>query len=120
MDDERLKRRTFKIPVSFFEGLEDSVSSKIGKQERGGFVRVLKPAALLACSFVFVLAIGYAILSLTGTYGSDMGKSALVEEINDDYTVSEEDFIEYIAQNLSLEEIREFLTMESDNNTNQQ
>lgn len=124
MDDAKMKQRAFDLPVSYFEGLEDRVSSKIGKQEGGGFVRILKPAALLACSFLFVFFIGYGILSLTGTSGQDIkdaalaGNSTVVEDVVDD---EEEAIIEYLAQNISLEAIHEYInTSETDNDTSNQ
>ena len=125
LDDAKMKQRAFDLPVSYFEGLEDRVSSKIGKQEGGGFVRILKPAALLACSFLFVFFIGYGILSLTGTSGQDIKNAALawnstvVEDVLDDD--EEEAIIEYLAQNLSLEAIHEYInTSETDNDTSNQ
>ena len=124
LDDAKMKQRAFDLPVSYFEGLENRVSSKIGKQEGGGFVRILKPAALLACSFLFVFFIGYGILSLTGTTGQDIkqaalaGNSTVVEELPD---AEEEAIIEYLAQNLSLEAIHEYInTSETDNETGNQ
>lgn len=124
LDDAKMKQRAFDLPVSYFEGLEDRVSSKIGKQEGGGFVRILKPAALLACSFLFVFFIGYGILSLTGTSGQDIKNAALalnstvVEDVVDD---EEEAIIEYLAQNISLEAIHEYIyTSETDNDTSNQ
>ena len=124
MDDAKMKQRAFDIPVSYFEGLENRVSSKIGKQEGGGFVRILKPAALLACSFLFVFFIGYGILSLTGTSGQDIkdaalaGNSTVVEDVVDE---EEEAIIEYLAQNISLEAIHEYInTSETDNDTSNQ
>ncbi len=124
LDDAKMKQRAFDLPVSYFEGLEDRVSSKIGKQEGGGFVRILKPAALLACSFLFVFFIGYGILSLTGTSGQDIkdaalaGNSTVVEDVVDD---EEEAIIEYLAQNISLEAIHEYInTSETDNDTSNQ
>lgn len=124
MDDAKMKQRAFDLPVSYFEGLENRVSSKIGKQEGGGFVRILKPAALLACSFLFVFFIGYGILSLTGTSGQDIkdaalaGNSTVVEDVVDE---EEEAIIEYLAQNISLEAIHEYInTSETDNDTSNQ
>lgn len=124
LDDAKMKQRAFDLPVSYFEGLEDRVSSKIGKQEGGGFVRILKPAALLACSFLFVFFIGYGILSLTGTSGQDIkdaalaGNSTVVEDVVDE---EEEAIIEYLAQNISLEAIHEYInTSETDNDTSNQ
>lgn len=124
LDDAKMKQRAFDLPVSYFEGLENRVSSKIGKQEGGGFVRILKPAALLACSFLFVFFIGYGILSLTGTSGQDIKNAALawnstvVEYVVDD---EEEAIIEYLAQNISLEAIHEYIyTSETDNDTSNQ
>ena len=124
LDDAKMKQRAFDIPVSYFEGLENRVSSKIGKQEGGGFVRILKPAALLACSFLFVFFIGYGILSLTGTSGQDIkdaalaGNSTVVEDVVDE---EEEAIIEYLAQNISLEAIHEYInTSETDNDTSNQ
>ena len=124
LDDAKMKQRAFDLPVSYFEGLEDRVSSKIGKQEGGGFVRILKPAALLACSFLFVFFIGYGILSLTGTSGLDIknaalaGNSTVVEDVVDE---EEEAIIEYLAQNISLEAIHEYInTSETDNDTSNQ
>lgn len=124
LDDAKMKQRAFDLPVSYFEGLENRVSSKIGKQEGGGFVRILKPAALLACSFLFVFFIGYGILSLTGTSGQDIkdaalaGNSTVVEDVVDD---EEEAIIEYLAQNISLEAIHEYInTSETDNDTSNQ
>ena len=124
LDDAKMKQRAFDLPVSYFEGLEDRISSKIGKQEGGGFVRILKPAALLACSFLFVFFIGYGILSLTGTSGLDIKNAALawnstaVEDVVDD---EEEAIIEYLAQNISLEAIHEYInTSETDNDTSNQ
>ena len=124
LDDSKLKEKAFSLPVSYFEGLENRVSSKIGKQEGGGFVRILKPAALLACSFLFVFFIGYGILSLTGTSGQDIkdaalaGNSTVVEDVVDE---EEEAIIEYLAQNISLEAIHEYInTSETDNDTSNQ
>lgn len=124
LDDAKMKQRAFDLPVSYFEGLENRVSSKIGKQEGGGFVRILKPAALLACSFLFVFFIGYGILSLTGTSGQDIkdavlaGNSTVVEDVVDE---EEEAIIEYLAQNISLEAIHEYInTSETDNDTSNQ
>ena len=124
LDDAKMKQRAFDLPVSYFEGLENRVSSKIGKQEGGGFVRILKPAALLACSFLFVFFIGYGILSLTGTSGLDIknaalaGNSTVVEDVVDE---EEEAIIEYLAQNISLEAIHEYIyTSETDNDTSNQ
>ena len=76
LDDKDLKKRAFDVPVSYFESLETRVSSKIGKQEGGGFVRILKPAALLACSFVFVFLMCWGVMSLTGTFGGNGGQDA--------------------------------------------
>lgn len=124
LDDAKMKQRAFDLPVSYFEGLENRVSSKIGKQEGGGFVRILKPAALLACSLLFVFFIGYGILSLTGTSGQDIkeaalaGNSTVVEDVVDE---EEEAIIEYLAQNISLEAIHEYInTSETDNDTSNQ
>ena len=124
MDDAKMKQRAFDLPVSYFEGLENRVSSKIGKQEGSGFVRILKPAALLACSLLFVFFIGYGILSLTGTSGQDIkeaalaGNSTVVEDVVDE---EEEAIIEYLAQNISLEAIHEYInTSETDNDTSNQ
>ena len=124
LDDAKMKQRAFDLPVSYFEGLENRVSSKIGKQEGSGFVRILKPAALLACSLLFVFFIGYGILSLTGTSGQDIkeaalaGNSTVVEDVVDE---EEEAIIEYLAQNISLEAIHEYInTSETDNDTSNQ
>ena len=117
MDDSKLKEKAFSLPVSYFESLEERVSSKIGKTEKcGGFFRILKPAALLACSFVFVLLIGYGVLSLTGTTGSDIKEAAVASQTFTDNDAEEEAIIEYLAQNLSIEEIHEYITSEEDNN----
>lgn len=118
MDDSKLKEKAFSLPVSYFESLEERVSSKIGKQESGGkYLRILKPAALLACSFVFVLLIGYGVLSITGTTGSDIKEAAVASQTFTDGTDEEEEaIIEYLAQNLSIEEIHEYITSEEDNN----
>ena len=118
LDDSKLKEKAFSLPVSYFESLEERVSSKIGKTEKGGgFFRILKPAALLACSFVFVLLIGYGVLSLTGTTGSDIKEAAVASQnYTDGNDAEEEAIIEYLAQNLSIEEIHEYITSEEDNN----
>ena len=120
LDDNRLKKRAFDLPVSYFESLEDRVSSKIGRQGGGTFIRILKPAALLACSFALVLFIGYGVLSLTGTSADDIRQAALAEpSASDEISVEEEEFLEFLAQNLSLEDIHEYIYSETDNSNNQ-
>ena len=112
LDEPQLKEKAFIVPVSYFEGLEDRVSSEKG----GGFVRILKPAALLACSFVFVLLIGYGVLTLTGTKASDFKEAVSTQTLMDENDAETEVLIEYLAQNLSIEEIQEYIVSEDDNN----
>ena len=117
LDEPKLKEKAFIVPVSYFEGLEDRVSSKIGKTEKGGgFVRILKPAALLACSFVFVLLIGYGVLTLTGTTGSGAKDAVASQIIVNENDAEDEVLIEYLAQNISIEEIQEYIVSDDDNN----
>lgn len=116
LDEAQQNKRPFDLPVSYFEGLEERVSSKIGKQEQGGgFFRILKPAVLLACSFVFVLLIGYGVLSVTHTSGSDIRQAVEASQVTPDDPEAEV-IIEYLAQNISLDDIQEYMFSESDNN----
>lgn len=108
-EDARAKARPFDIPEGYVEGLEDRVSSRIGDQpERGGVRAILKPAALLVCSFAFVLLMGYGVMALTGTKSSV--KSPAATAATNNVTVDEEEIIDYLSMALSLEEIKEFMT----------
>ena len=116
-EDARLKARPYSTPEGYFESVESRVSEKIGKHEgRGGAWAVLKPAALLVCSFAFVLFMGYGVMALTDTKSS---KTALSEAHNseqpEEITIEDDEIVEYLAQTLSLEQIHEFLSSESAN-----
>lgn len=108
-EDTRVRTRPFDVPEGYVDGLEDRVSAKIGKQQEHGGVRaVLKPAALLVCSFAFVLLMGYGVMALTGTKSSNgaVAKAGVTEET----AIEDDEVADYLAQALSLEEINEFIS----------
>lgn len=112
-EDARVKAKPFNIPEGFVEGLEDRVSAKIGKQqERGGVRAVLKPAALLVCSFAFVLLMGYGVMALTGTTSSKTAAGTMTAE---ETSIEEDEIVDYLAFALSLEEINEFISSDHSN-----
>lgn len=123
ISDSRLKSRPYTIPEGYCESLESRVSERIGTEEAGGRAwSVIKPAALLTFMFALIFGIGYATLSLTGTLG-DKGQSALAdnESILESAEMDEDvsnDIIEYLAENLTLEDIHTYATEDMPNSGN--
>ena len=118
LDEQKMKERPFDLPVSYFEGLDERISSKIGRQEKGGrLVGILKPAALLACSFVFVLLMGYGVMTLTRT--SSNHAVLAVDNVQAEDLSEGDELADYIAQYLSIEDIHEYLLSEDNNPSNQ-
>ena len=69
---EEFRQNPFTAPEGYFASLEDSLRDKVFATEKkpAGFVGVLKPALMMACSFAVILGIGYGILSMTGGLAS--------------------------------------------------
>jgi hypothetical protein len=119
---DEFRQNPFTVPEGYFASLEDSLRDKVFATEKkpAGFVGVLKPALMMACSFAVILGLGYGIFSLTGSLSSGQSQmtaydeiAAAVENFNpalfeyldefdmDDYqaqfTPSEEDILNYFA-----------------------
>ena len=77
------RQSPFTVPEGYFASLEDSLRDKVlvtGKMP-AGFVGVLKPALMMACSFAVILGIGYGILSMTGSLSSQKAQMSAYDEI---------------------------------------
>lgn len=115
-EDALVKTRPFDMPSGYVGDLERRVSDEIGMQQgRGGLWTILKPAALLVCSFAFVLLMGYGMMALTGTKsGYNTTANAPSTE---EFVIEDDEIVDYLAQSLSLEEISEFISADHSNST---
>ena len=80
---EEFRQNPFTVPEGYFASLEDSLRDKVFATEKkpAGFVGVLKPALVMACSFAVIFAIGYGILSMTGSLSSVNSQMSEYDEI---------------------------------------
>jgi hypothetical protein len=80
---EEFRQNPFTAPEGYFASLEDSLRDKVFATEKkpAGFVGVLKPALVMACSFAVIFAIGYGILSMTGSLSSVKSQMSEYDEI---------------------------------------
>ncbi len=80
---EEFRQNPFTAPEGYFASLEDSLRDKVFATEKkpAGFVGVLKPALMMACSFAVILGIGYGILSMTGGLASQNAQMSEYDEI---------------------------------------
>ena len=53
----------------------------VTEKKPAGFVGVLKPALMMACSFAVILGLGYGILSMTGSLSSQQSQMSEYDEI---------------------------------------
>ena len=83
LQKEEFKQNPFNVPEGYFASLEDSLRDKVFVTEKkpAGFVGVLKPALMMACSFAVILGLGYGILSMTGSLSSQMSQMSEYDEI---------------------------------------
>lgn len=80
---EEFRQNPFTAPEGYFASLEDSLRDKVFATEKkpAGFVGVLKPALMMACSFAVIFGIGYGILSMTGSISSQNAQMSAYDEI---------------------------------------
>lgn len=80
---EEFRQNPFTAPEGYFASLEDSLRDKVFATEKkpAGFVGVLKPALMMACSFAVILGISYGILSMTGGLASHNAQMSEYDEI---------------------------------------
>ncbi|MBR5736427.1 MAG: hypothetical protein IKX60_06525 [Bacteroidales bacterium] len=80
---EEFRQNPFTVPEGYFASLEDSLRDKVFATEKkpAGFVGVLKPALMMACSFAVILGLGYGILSMTGSFSSQQAQMSEYDEI---------------------------------------
>ena len=80
---EEFKQNPFNVPEGYFATLEDSLRDKVFAPEKkpAGFVGVLKPALMMACSFAVILGLGYGILSMTGSFSHQQAQMSVYDEI---------------------------------------
>jgi len=115
--DERLRKNPFSVPDGYVLELEDKVHRRIYKKEVQTpwsiFMARAKAPALLALTFGVIFAMGYGILSLTGTMEPSAapapGLAELIEQgyINSDFI---EDYYDRIHPDTILDDT--FSTME--------
>lgn len=69
LEDERMKQIPFTTPENYFESLEERIAEKVFPSEKKGWWaslgKVLKPAAVLAASFLIVAGLGWGVMRLT-------------------------------------------------------
>lgn len=122
LNREEFKQNPFTAPEGYFATLEDSLRDKVFATEKkpAGFVGVLKPALMLACSFAIILGLGYGVLSLTNSFDRGLEQvsdydavAAAVENFNpalfeyledidfegyqDQFNLSDEEIMQYFA-----------------------
>ena len=122
LNREELKQNPFTAPEGYFATLEDSLRGKVFAAEKkpAGFVGVLKPALMLACSFAVILGMGYGVLSMTHSFDRGLDSvsdydavAAAVESFNpvmfeylddldfegyqDQFNISDEEIMQYFA-----------------------
>jgi hypothetical protein len=80
---EEFRQNPFTVPEGYFASMENSLRDKVFATEKkpAGFVGVLKPALVMACSFAVIFAIGYGILSMTGSLSSVKSQMSEYDEI---------------------------------------
>lgn len=119
--ETELKSNPFSVPQSYFEEMENVLHSRINPEVRKTtLLSILKPALGLLCSFAFIFSIGYGALYFTNTLSTDSAPDTLSEnalydkititqnqlnylltnmesiEASLDYTVDNEDIIDYL------------------------
>lgn len=121
LEQLRNSRGGFSVPEGYFDTVEDRVREKISNPRAENPVwAVAKPALLLSCMFVLILAIGYGTMSLTGTPSSgEAGKlaedAAEVVMEQDFGNLEDDEIIDYLAENLSFSDIETFIAEEQTN-----
>ena len=67
LQNRELKKYPFDVPESYFSSLEDSVHKRIHKSPSrlSIFIMRLKPALMLALTFVIIAGLGYGVAALT-------------------------------------------------------
>ncbi len=121
LEQLRNSQSGFSVPEGYFDTIEDRVREKISNPRAAHPVwAVAKPALLLSCMFVLILAIGYGTMTITGTSSSgETGK--LAEDgaevvMEQDFSHLEDDeIIDYLAENLSFSDIETFIAEEQTN-----
>lgn len=85
------------MPDGYLQHLEASLSEKM-ERTQGRRGSVLKPAFALACAFAIVFAMGYGVLSLTGTLkgSSDAGEDEIIEYLASE--MNQYDIMDYYAE----------------------
>ncbi len=117
LDDERLRQNPFSVPDGYVPELEEKVHRRIFAEEPltplAVFLARAKAPALLALTFCIIFAMGYGVLSLTGTAESQaVPSSGFADLMEQGYIHS--DFIEDYYDHIHTETILEdtFAAME--------
>ena len=100
LDREEFRQNPFTVPEGYFASLEDTLRDKVlGSEKRpAGFVGVLKPALMLACSFAVIIGIGYGVLSLTKSFGTQQYQMSAYEAVADAVENFDPAMFEYLDQ----------------------